>query len=203
MPQLLTEIFTLNLKEAKVSELDGNRVRVERAKAQHCGIENKNKRRYPTETTYGRHLKEDADFMGRIKANQVFGHIEHPEDGRSNLNRAAFIIENAWMEGDEVFITYRTTSNTLGSELAALTRDGLNYGLSSRATGSIKQAADGVDEVQEDFDPETWDAVADPSTPGARLVRERLEEAYKRAKAAGELCELEDAGVRLLERWNW
>lgn len=178
--QLLVETFTVNLKESKITKLENGAVRVERAKAQHCNIKNKNGRRYPSDWTYGKHLKEDADFNKRIRRNEVFGHIEHPENGRASLREAALIVEKAWMEGDEVFITYRTTTNTLGKELTALTNDGLNYGLSSRATGSVKKAEDGVDEVQEDFDPETWDAVADPSTPGARLVRERIEEAYRK-----------------------
>ena len=181
MTQLLTETFGLRLEEAKIVKLENNRRRVERAKAQHCNKENKNKRRYRTEKTYGPHLQEGSPFINKIKSRQVFGHVEHPEDGRSDLNKAAILIESAWMEGDEVFINFETLSTTCGKTIQSLIDDKLNFGLSSRATGSILRAEDGVDEVQEDFVPETWDCVADPSVGDARVteeVKRRLTEAY-------------------------
>jgi len=177
----LTETFSLNLTETKISKIENNRRRVERAKAQHCNVINKNKRRYPYEKTWGRHVKEGTAFMSKVVNREVFGHIEHPQDGRADLNKAAIIVEKVWMEGDEVFINFATLSTTPGKTIASLIDDKLNFGLSSRATGSIKTCEDGVDEVQEDFEPETWDAVADPSVGDARVteeVKKRLTEAY-------------------------
>jgi len=186
MPQLLTERVILRLEEAKITKLENNRRRVERVKAQHCNKTNRNKRRYMKEKTWGPHLEEGSQFMTKIVARQVFGHIEHPEDGRSDLNKAAILVTEAWMEGDEVFINFETLSTIPGRTIASLIDDRLNFGLSSRATGSIVKMEDGVDEVQEDFEPETWDCVADPSVGDARVTEEvtkRLTEAYEQALA--------------------
>lgn len=198
---LLTETVSLRLEEAKITKLENNRRRVERAKGQHCNVENKNKRRYPLETTWGKHVVEGTPFMNRIANREVFGHIEHPEDGRSDLNKAAIHIEKAWMEGEEVFLTFSSLSTRPGQTITSLIDDKLNFGLSSRATGTVTKAEDGVDEVQEDFEPETWDCVADPSVGDARVVeevRKRLIEACEGGKCAVEKKEKEELKKKVL-----
>jgi hypothetical protein len=109
-------------------------------------------------------------------------------------------------ENGEVWITFETMSTPPGRVVEAYIRDRVRFGLSSRGNGSV-QSRNGVDEVQDDFDPITWDCVIDESTPGAEVpADENLRESIRKAWAelAGYVKSLNerahgDAGkVRLL-----
>nr|NIY14075.1 hypothetical protein [Nitrospinaceae bacterium] len=81
---LLQDSMPLSFKLLERSERADGRVRI-RGKFQQCGVKNRNNRVYP-KPVWERHLQPDADFMKAIRQNKVFGHLEHPDDGRSNLN---------------------------------------------------------------------------------------------------------------------
>jgi hypothetical protein len=96
--------------------------------------------------------------------------MEHPADGKPDLKQATFLIVDAKLQEDGTVLgTLETLNNTLGRDAAALFKDGLSIGISSRARGSVRRRSDGIDEVLDDFMPETFDLVAEPSTPGAYL----------------------------------
>lgn len=155
----------------KAEDLPDGRVRI-RGKFQHCGVKNRNGRIYPR-PVWERHLKADSEFVRGIRQNRVFGHLEHPDDGRSNLNLAAIKIEDIKIkENGEIVGQLATLSTEAGQKAAALFRDGMTVGISSRGHGSVVKNSEGVDEVQEDFVPIAFDLVAEPSTPGADLVKE-------------------------------
>jgi len=158
----------------KAEDLPDGRVRI-RGKFQHCGIKNRNGRVYPR-PVWERHLKSDSEFMRGVRQNKVFGHLEHPDDGRSNLNLAAIKIEDVRIkESGEIVGQLTTLSTEAGQKAAALFRDGMTVGISSRGHGSVVKNSEGVDEVQEDFVPIAFDLVAEPSTPGADLVKEMFD----------------------------
>jgi hypothetical protein len=133
--------------------------------------------------------------MRAIKARSVWGHLEHPKDGRPDLKEAAIIITDLQLkENGEIWGTLETLRTQAGKTAAALFEDGLSIGVSSRAHGSTKRLGSGVDEVMEDFEPETFDLVAEPSTPGA-VLHESLQKTLNtlgedavRKEEAAELC---------------
>lgn len=196
--------------------LPDGRYRV-RAVGQHCylgegrGLQrNRNGRRYPADKTWGRHTTESAEFMRRVKARRVTGQVEHPESGRSSMGAAAVVItkvEPPRSTDGKVFIEFETMHTPGGQIIEGFIRSNVGFGISSRGNGSVIQV-DGVDEVQEDFEPVTFDCVHDESTPGAEVaasaIRESLdalvasagslEEALRRDRAAAER-ELERIGT--------
>lgn len=182
-----------------------------RCKMQHCNIVNRNRRRYWADKTWGRHTRDDAPFLMRVRARRVFGHLEHPDSGRSNTKLAAIVITNVEkpLETGEVFGTFETMSTPDGIIVARFIEDGVGFGLSSRGEGSVVTAPDGVDDVTEDFDPRSVDVVADESTPGAEVGAELMalresarrsrtllvESAGGRSELAAELARCESARV--------
>jgi len=189
--QLLTDSIPLSgtLRES-IEELPDGRIRVS-GKFQHCDVKNRNGRIYPRRV-WEQHCSPNSDFMQAIKSWRVFGHLEHPADGKSHLKEAAIVITNISLrENGEVHGSIETLSTLTGQTAKALLRDGLSVGISSRARGSVRRNAEGIDEVQEDFVPETFDLVAEPSTPGA-FLHESLQEKL-RAKSPEDLKEQEQA----------
>jgi len=167
-----------------IKELADGRFRVH-AKAQHCGVENRNGRVYPG-PVWGRHLEEGTVFQGAIGARGVIGHLEHPEDGKSKMPLGAVVVTEAMApdENGEVWITFETLSTPPGRIVEAYIRCKVRFGLSSRGNGSVvSEAWEGskrVDVVQEDFEPITWDVVIDESTIGAEVpADDKLREARK------------------------
>jgi|GEM_PF-1161062 len=184
MPLLLQDSMPLSFKLLERSEAADGRVHV-RGRFQHCDLKNRNGRIYPR-SVWERHLRSDADFMKSIRDGRVFGHLEHPDDGRSNLNLAAIKIEGLEIKPNgEIIGELSTLSTQAGKTAAALFNDGLKIGISSRGHGSVQKNGEGIDEVQEDFVPEAFDLVAEPSTPGADLVKEALDK-YVKAEALTE-----------------
>lgn len=194
----------------KVKETPSGRLIVT-GKFQHCDVVNRNNRIYPR-PVWARHLTEDADFMKAIKSRQVFGHLEHPPDGKSNLKEAAIVITGLHLREDgQIWGTLETLRTESGKIAKALILDGLSVGISSRAEGSVKTRTDGVAEVQEDFVPKTFDLVADPSTPGALLheeLQKKLGEKTPEAIQQGEWaakCEVQLDALKeqtLVESWD-
>ncbi len=112
-----------------------------------------------------------------LQERRVYGNLEHPKDGKPDLNMAAIVITNVSLrENGEVWGTMETLSNLVGVKAQSFFKDGLSIGISSRAHGSVQRNSSGIDEVQEDFMPESFDLVSEPSTPGAYLHESLLEE---------------------------
>lgn len=157
-----------------IKELADGRFRVF-AKAQHCGVKNRNGRIYPV-PTWEQHLRETCDFMRRIGARGVIGHLEHPDDGKSKMPLAAILVTEARLDKNtgEIWIVFETMSTPPGRVVEAYVRDRARFGLSSRGNGSVvnevwQELGERVDVVQEDYEPITWDVVIDESTPGAEV----------------------------------
>src|SRR3990172_1852448 len=161
MKELLIETIPFQpLLTEGIQELSGGKIRVT-GKFQHCGIVNKNNRIYPKKI-WEAHLSPNSEFIKRVKARGVYGQIEHPRDGKSDLKETAIVVTDVAMKSNgEIYGTLETCRTESGKTAAALILDGIAVGVSSRAHGSVVQRQDGVYEVQEDFVPETFDFVAD------------------------------------------
>lgn len=165
--------LTEDIKPAS-GDAGGGRLRVT-GRFQHADMQNENRRIYPRSVLES-NLQPDSRFMQSVRERAVFGHLEHPADGQSDLAKAAIIITEVKMtESGEVIGTLETLDTPSGRIAKALFEAGMQVGISSRGHGSVMPDSSGIDLVQEDFELETFDLVADPSTPGARLVAERLQ----------------------------
>lgn len=169
-----------------------------RCKVQHCNIINKNHRRYWADKTWARHTRPDSRFMRSVKARRVIGHLEHPESGRSNVKLGAIGITSVEppLETGEVYGTFETMSTPDGIIVARYIEDGFGFGLSSRGQGSIIVAPDGVDDVAEDFEPQSFDVVADESTPAAAVEADLMATLRESARRSGQLL-IESAGGKI------
>lgn len=178
---LLVESLSVQLVEGEqaVLKLPDGRYRV-RCKGQHCGIVNRNRRRYDL-PIWQRHLVGDAPFMRMVRARGVVGQLEHPDDGKSSMGLGAIVITDVKLDAKsgEVMIEFETMSTPAGKIAAAYIADGVRFGISSRGNGSVIVDENGVSVVQDDFDPVTFDLVIDESTPGAEVAAERVREAIR------------------------
>jgi len=135
---------------------------------QRADVENANKRKYPR-AVLEKVLSEKSDAMQRMRAGRMVGHMEHPGDGITDLNKVAIKISDLRMEKDG---TVRGKADLLetvkGRDARALVKGGVSVGISSRGRGTVGR--DG--RVQNDFVLETFDLVHNPSTgPRMRLPR--------------------------------
>jgi len=121
----------------------------------------------------------------RLASRRVLGELEHPESGNTHLERVSHLILDAWIEhldetkiknfgldesvkpGDYVLGKYEILNTPKGQILRALHEAQVSVGVSSRGRGDIRQV-DGIDEVCDDYDLDTWDAVYLPSVVEAR-----------------------------------
>jgi hypothetical protein len=148
-----------------------------------CDCVNGNNRRYG-KRVWEKNLSEGSPLQESIKRNAAFGLLEHPSDGRisllspiSHLVTQAKLVESTDPEtGRKVYEVQgeiQIVETEEGQKLKALVEAGYNPLVSSRGYGSLAKAADGVDEVLEDYVCESWDVVIKPSFSNAELVPNR------------------------------
>ncbi len=125
---------------------------------------NANKRVYTMERVGKKVLDPNGDVQKRIAERAMIGHLEHPSDGTTDLNKGAILITKVWAENDGTVKGRAMVYNTPeGQRIQEYVTTGTKIGISSRGTGTVDQ--NGF--VCEDFALETWDMVYNPSTAGA------------------------------------
>jgi len=147
-----------------------------------CDCVNGNNRRYGRRV-WEKNLQPGSVLQESIKRNSAFGLLEHPKDGIVTLlSPISHHVTNATMteavdsKGQkitEVVGEIALLDTEEGRKLKALIEGGYNPLVSSRGYGSLSKAADGVDEVQEDYVCEGWDVVIKPSFENAELTPDR------------------------------
>ncbi len=126
---------------------------------------NANGRIYPR-SLWEKILKSDATNKA-IEERRMFGELDHPQDGKWLLTRAAHIVTAMSMnENGEILGRAEILDTPNGKILQELFSAGATVGISSRGSGSVKRSGEG-EVVQEDYKLETYDFVANPSTFGA------------------------------------
>ncbi|MCX7726863.1 MAG: hypothetical protein N2053_08435 [Chitinispirillaceae bacterium] len=155
---------------------------------------------------YPRKVLERAvnEFKKKVEEGRAVGTLEHPVDGRTKAFEISHRITNIWIsESGEVFGEGIVLNTSRGKELRALLEGGVTIGISSRGYGTVKSVEkDGrtIQEVQDDYELETFDVVYDPSTPRAFISafesRETKTESVKLEEFAASMTE---ATQRLLE----
>ena len=126
---------------------------------------NRNGRIYPKGV-----LQEAVDIFNRdlVSKNRAIGELNHPARLNVDPAEACHLITELKWNGSDVIGKARILEGTpKGAILKGLIDGGVCMGVSSRAAGSVKKNAKGINEVQNDFRLSTVDAVSDPSAPDA------------------------------------
>lgn len=131
---------------------------------QRSDTKNANGRTYPR-SIWERILNPKSDTQKSVKAGGMVGHLEHPTDGHTNGNLGALKILSLKLREDGVVWGRAKVLGTVpGNTIREYIREGVRWGVSSRGNGSV--GSDG--KVNEkDFRLVSFDAVMNPSTPGA------------------------------------
>ena len=145
------------------------------AKLQEAEATNGNGRSYPKSVL----LREIENYQKLVKENRALGECDHPDDSVINLKNASHMVNRIWWDGNSVLGTVKVLKTPSGDILRGLYESGVLFGFSSRAMGSLQEgtAPDGsqVQVVQDDLQLICFDAVSEPSAPGAWLMREGVE----------------------------
>lgn len=115
--------------------------------------------------------REVRNYQKFIKERRALGELDHPATSVVELQNVSHLIINAWMEGDTVFGEVEVLPTPKGQILQQLIEANITIGISSRGVGSTQNDG-GHSIVNDDFQLICWDMVAEPSTPGAFMMKE-------------------------------
>lgn len=129
---------------------------------------NQNGRVYPR-NVWEKVLREGSDAMDRIRTRNLFGELDHPDDGRTLLQRTSHIVTRLGMNQDGTIVGEAEILPTpSGRILETLFRANTKVGISSRGEGDVVHSEGvGADVVQDNYDLQAFDFVHNPSTQGA------------------------------------
>ncbi|HCT55332.1 MAG TPA: primosomal protein [Balneola sp.] len=148
------------------------------AKLQQCDVQNGNGRVYPRKVLE----REMKNYQQLVDDRRALGECDHPDDSVINLKNASHIINRVWWDGDDVLGTIKVLNTPAGKILRGLYDGGVKFGFSSRALGSLKEGTNGSQVVQEDLQLICFDAVSEPSAPGAYIMESKgkINEAFQK-----------------------
>ncbi len=156
------------------------------AKLQEAEATNGNGRSYPKLILE----REIQNYQKLVKENRALGECDHPDDSVINLKNASHMVNRIWWDGNDVLGTIKILKTPSGNILRGLYESGVLFGFSSRAMGSLKEGIgeDGssVQVVQDDLQLICFDAVSEPSAPGAYLLREGVEKNLQQIYTKGD-----------------
>lgn len=135
-------------------------------------IVNQNNRIYPKQIL---DAEVNRYINKKVLTNRGCGELEHPEEERDDAINLRFVshkITELTQDGNNWLGVAKIAKNThMGSIVCGLMDVGINFGVSSRARGTVKRMSNGVNVVQSDFRLITpADIVADPSAPDALVT---------------------------------
>jgi len=114
--------------------------------------------------------REIDKYMDNVKERRALGELDHPESSVINLKNASHNIVDIYWDGNTVMGKIEILPTPSGNILKALLESNIRLGVSSRGMGSLQENADGLLEVQDDFDLLCWDFVSTPSNPGSYMT---------------------------------
>jgi len=176
--QLLREFFELKCDDRGCRDLlnEGEKKMLSEgflvfpAKLQQCNVRNGNGRTYPRDVLE----REVENYQKLIRENRAIGECDHPDDSVINLKNASHMITRMYWDGDSVLGTIKVLKTPSGEILKGLYESGVLFGFSSRAMGSLKESRDSegnsIQVVQPDLQLICFDAVSEPSSPGAYIM---------------------------------
>ena len=165
--------FTIN-KQLVEQSIKNNKSLIVSGVLQRAEAKNQNGRVYPREIL----AREIEEYMkGPIAENRAMGELDHPESSVINLQNVSHTIKKVWWDGDDVMGDVEVLTTPAGNILKALFAAGITVGISSRGMGSVSEnIAEGTVTVEDDFELLCWDFVSTPSTHGAFMKPQGLNE---------------------------
>ena len=131
---------------------------------QRSDVKNQNGRVYPRKIWEKLIADEKSPVQEAIQNKRMVGHLEHPSDGKSDGKEGAIVTTEAkLLEDGTVWHKGEILDTPSGLILQEYAMKGIPWGTSTRGSGTVHE--DGT--VDEDYALKTWDAVLNPSTPGA------------------------------------
>jgi len=125
-------------------------------------LKNRNGRIYPSSILEKEMNRYNKDF---IQTKRALGELNHPQTPQINADRVSHLITEMTRDGNNFMGKAKILSTPMGEIVKTFIDEGVRIGVSTRGLGSVKQAKDGIMEVQEDFHLATVDIVTDPSGP--------------------------------------
>ena len=135
-----------------------------------ANVKNQNGRSYPMEILQ----REITNYEKVVRDRRALGELDHPETSTVALDRASHIITTIHWDGDTVRGDIEILGTPKGQILLQLLDAGVRIGMSSRGVGSTESTNEGTEIVQDDYQLICFDAVSEPSTPGA-FINESIE----------------------------
>jgi hypothetical protein len=177
-------------------------------------VVNRNNRMYKMDTLRNEVARYTKDY---IDTNRALGELGHPDTPSLNLERVSHKIVSLVEDGN----TFRGKALILETPYGQIVKNfidsGVNFGVSSRALGSVVMTKEGYNLVQDDLRLATAaDIVADPSAPGAfvqgimenkewlfvegRFVDVDIDNAKRQIRAASSR-QVEEVALKLFENY--
>ena len=147
------------------------------AKLQEAEVQNGNGRVYPRNVL----LREVENYQKIVKDRRALGECDHPDESVINLKNASHMVNRIWWDGNDVIGTIKVLNTPSGNILRGLYESGVKFGFSSRALGSLQEGTAGAQVVQDDLQLICFDAVSEPSAPGAYIMegkQQQLQEIF-------------------------
>jgi hypothetical protein len=157
-PQILVDTYTFQAQLLE-DKGDGSGKVVARGEFARADRATANRRLYP----YTLWERELTRLGKQLTERKVFGELDHPMDGRTQLKRVSHLVTKLWIESGVVMGEAEILNTTEGKNLKAILEGGGKVGVSSRGFGTTKPNVKGEDVVQGDYRLMTFDFVADPA----------------------------------------
>ena len=157
-PQILVDTLTFQAQLLE-DKGDGSGKIIARGEFARADRATANRRLY----THSLWERELTRLGKQLTDHKVFGELDHPMDGRTQLKRVSHIVTKLWIESGVVMGEAEILNTTEGKNLQAILEGGGKVGVSSRGFGTTKPNMKGEDVVQDDYRLMTFDFVADPA----------------------------------------
>ena len=198
MKQVIVDYIPFQITPQQINEAmkENNGKLVVKGVLQRAEAKNQNGRVYPRNILVRESKKYDENF---VKQNRALGELDHPDSSVVNLQNVSHNVKEMHFEGDNLVGTCEILTTPSGNILRELFKNGIKLGISSRGLGSVEmvQEANGdtVSKVGDDFELIAFDFVSNPSTHGAFLYPEKMNESVdnsQQGRTCGDYCKAED-----------
>jgi len=197
MKQVIVDYIPFSITPTQINEAmkENNGKLVVKGVLQRAEAKNQNGRVYPRNILVRESKKYDENF---VKQNRALGELDHPDSSVVNLQNVSHNVKEMHFEGDNLVGTVEILTTPSGNILKELFKNGIKLGISSRGLGSVEVVresnGDTVSKVGDDFELIAFDFVSNPSTHGAFLYPQKMNESVdnQHGRTCGAYCRAED-----------
>lgn len=198
MKQVIVDYTPFDIRPEQINESmkENNGKLIVKGVLQRAEAKNQNGRVYPRDILVRESKKYNENFVSQ---NRALGELDHPDSSVVNLQNVSHNVKEMHFEGDNLVGTVEILTTPSGNILKELFKNGIKLGISSRGLGSVEmvQEANGdtVSKVGDDFELIAFDFVSNPSTHGAFLYPQKMNESVDNTltgRTCGDYCKAED-----------